>query len=231
MQTDEFIKFLKANKNPEKIEGMENYMRNQFKFLGLQATERRNLSKDYLKQLVNETKSRYSEEHPYDSIIDWETLFILWDLPEREFQLNGIDYLQRVESFLVLEDFEYLKQLVVTKSWWDTVDFLSKNIGAIVVKEPELIDIMKTWSLDQNIWLRRVSILHQLSLKDLRNTHVLEEVILNNIEDEEFFIQKAIGWALREYVKTNTDWVVHFVEGHKEKLRSLSYREAVKNIK
>src|SRR5699024_10608024 len=166
---------------------------------------RRKISKVHMKQLVNGTKSRYSEEHPYDSIIDWETLLILWDLPEREFQLTGIDYLKRVESFLVLEDFEYLKQLVVTKSWWDTVDFLSKNIGAIVVKEPELIDIMKTWSLDQNIWLRRVSILHQLSLKDLTNTQVLEEVILNNIEDEEFFIQKAIGWALREYAKTNTD--------------------------
>src|SRR5699024_7128779 len=151
--------------------------------------------------------------------------------PKRDFQLTEIDYLKRVESFLVLADFEHLKQLVLTKSWWDTVDFLSKNIGAIVVKEPELIDIMKTWSLDQNIWLRRVSILHQLSLKDMTNTQVLEEVILNNIEDEEFFIQKARGCALRKYGKTNTDWVVHFVEGHKEKLRSLSYSEAVKNIK
>jgi len=231
MQIDEFIGFLKANKNPEKIEGMENYMRNQFEFLGLQAMERRSLSKDYLKQLVTETKSRYSKEHPHDSIIDWEVLFILWDLPEREFQLTGIDYLKRVEPFLVLADFEHLKQLVLTKSWWDTVDFLAKNIGTIVIKEPELIDIMKTWSLNQNIWLRRVSILHQLSLKDLTNTQLLEKVILNNIEDEEFFIQKAIGWALREYAKTNINWVVYFVEHHKENLSSLSYREAMKNIK
>lgn len=134
MQIEEFIEHLKANKNPGKIEGMENYMRNKFKFLGLQAAERRKLSRGFLNLLVKETKARYSQEHPDHSVVDWETLFILWDLPEREFQLTGIDYLKRVQQYLVLNDFEHLKQLVLTKSWWDTADFLSKNIGAISLK-------------------------------------------------------------------------------------------------
>ena len=231
MQVEEFIEYLRANKNPDKIEGMENYMRNKFKFLGLQAAERRKLSREYLNPLAKKAKAGYSTEQPDRSVVDWDVLFTLWELPEREFQLTGIDYLKRVQQYLVLDDFEYLKQLVLTKSWWDTVDFLSKNIGAIVIKEPDLIETMKTWSLETNIWLRRVSILHQLSLKEKTNTKLLEEVILNNINDEEFFIQKAIGWALREYAKTDENWIINFIEQYQNQLSALSYREAIKNIK
>ena len=231
MQIEEFIEYLRANKNPDKIEGMENYMRNKFKFLGLQAAERRKLSREFLNALAKKTKARYSKEQPDCSVVDWETLFVLWELPEREFQLTGIDYLKRVQQYLVLDDFEYLKQLVLTKSWWDTVDFLSKNIGAIVIKAPHLIETMKAWSLKTNIWLRRVSILHQLSLKEKTNTDLLEEVILNNMNEEEFFIQKAIGWSLREYAKTDENWVINFSKQYQNQLSTLSYREAMKNIK
>lgn len=231
MQLEEFIKHLRANKNPDKIEGMENYMRNKFKFLGLQAAERRKLSREFLNPLVKETKARYPKEQPDRSVVDWDILFTLWELPEREFQLTGIDYLKRIQQYLVLNDFEQLKQLVLTKSWWDTVDFLSKNIGAIVINEPDLIETMETWSLETNIWLRRVSILHQLSLKEKTNTELLEEVILNNMNEEEFFIQKAIGWSLREYAKTDGNWVINFSKEYQNQLSTLSYREAMKNIK
>lgn len=89
---------------------------------------------------------------------------------------------------------------------------------------------MQRWSLEENIWIRRVAILHQLSLKDETDTSLLTEVILNNIGDKEFFIQKAIGWALREYAKTNENWVRNFVATHKDSLSALSYREATKNL-
>lgn len=230
MQINEFIEHLRKNKNPGKIEGMENYMRNKFKFLGLQAVERRKLSNAFQKELRTETVARYSKSNPDKSIINWDVLNTLWNLPEREFQLVGIDYLKRIEVYLVLEDFPRLKALVLQKSWWDTVDFLSKNIGSLVVKEPELIDTIRKWSLDENIWIRRVSLLHQLSLKEKTNTNLLKEVILNNLDDEEFFIQKAIGWALREYAKTDEVWVIDFVNKYESQLSSLSVREALRNI-
>lgn len=231
MKTKEFILFLRENKNPEKITGMENYMRNQFKFLGLQATERRQLAKDFLKEKRAETKNRTLTSRSQESVIDWSLLYLLWELPEREFQLIGLDYLKRVEQYFVLEDFTHLQQLVLTKSWWDTVDFLAKNIGHLVLKGPTLKKDMEKWSLEDNMWLRRVAILHQLAFKNQTNTALLETVILNNVKDTEFFIRKAIGWALREYAKTNEDWVRQFVQTHEQDLSSLSVREATKNLK
>ncbi|HLR92199.1 MAG TPA: DNA alkylation repair protein [Atopostipes sp.] len=232
METETFIEFLRANKNPKKISGMEKYMRNQFKFLGIQAAERRELARLFLNQLTKKTRERWKNKSDSNqSVVGWETLFFLWELPEREFQLVGIDYLKRVQEYFVLEDLKHLKQLVLTKSWWDTVDSLAKNVGTIVSKEPKLTETMRDWSVDSNLWIRRVSILHQLSLKEKTNKELLAEVILNNVDDEEFFIRKAIGWALREYAKTNEQWVVDFVEINKEDLSPLSYREATKNIR
>lgn len=228
METNEFIKWLRTQKNPAKIEGMENYMRNQFTFLGLQATERRELAAPFLKHQVRETKAIAASSD--GSVINWKLLFTLWEQPEREFQLIGLDYLKRVQSLLVLEDLNNLRQLVLTKSWWDTVDFLSKSIGEIVQHEPILTDEMLAWSLEENIWIRRVSILHQLAFKEETNTNLLHKIILNNIEDNEFFIQKAIGWTLREYAKSNELWVRHFTMEHQNQLSNLSYREATKNL-
>ena len=230
MDTNEFINYLRTQKNPEKIAGMENYMRNQFKFLGLQAASRRKLASGYLKALTSQSKMKATQILPKQTVIDWTALKSLWEAPEREFQLIGIDYLKNMESYLVLEDFEPLKQLVLTKSWWDTVDFLSKNIGRLVLKEPELIQVMLDWSRDENLWLRRVSILHQLNHKEHTNTDLLEEIIINNVSDHEFFIRKAIGWALREYAKTNEQWVMQLVARYSEQLSTLSKREALKNI-
>jgi 3-methyladenine DNA glycosylase AlkD len=222
MKTKELIVKLRQHKNPEKIKPMENYMQNQFQFLGLQAKERRELAKEFLKEQVALANK--------EATVDWEMLFLLWALPEREFQLVGLDYLKRVEKHFILDDLANLRKLVLTKSWWDTVDFLAKNIGALVLKEPELAEEMRNWSLEENLWLRRVSILHQLAFKENTNSSLLKEVILNNLDDEEFFIQKAIGWALREYAKTDEAWVVSFVTSFHQELSALSVREALKNV-
>lgn len=221
MKTTEFIQLFRANRHSEKQKQMEQYMRNQFEFIGLQATERRALAKDFLTLKTNVAK---------ESGINWDLLFLLWELPEREFQLTGLDYLKRVEKLLVLEDLPRLQQLVLTKSWWDTIDFLAKNIGSLVQKEPQLLDEMRAWSLADNMWMRRVAILHQLSFKADTNHELLSEIIINNINEDEFFIQKAIGWALREYAKTNEQWVRDFVSSFQNELSKLSYREATKNI-
>lgn len=221
MKTEEFIQHFRENKNSEKQQQMEQYMRNQFAFLGIQAVERRALAKDFLKVKVAEAK---------ENGIDWELLFLLWELPEREFQLTGLDYLKRTEKLLQFDDFSKLQQLVLTKSWWDTIDFLAKSIGSLVQKEPQLLTEIKAWSLSENIWIRRIAILYQLSFKETTNTDILCEIILNNIDEDEFFIQKAIGWSLREYAKTDEQWVRDFVAEFQNDLSTLSYREATKNI-
>lgn len=221
MHINELIQTFHKNKQPNKAIHMEKYMRNQFSFLGLQAGERRTLAKDFITKKTTEAK---------ESGIDWPLIFQLWELPEREFQLTGLDYLKRVEKSLVLEDLTNLRTLVLTKSWWDTVDFLAKNIGQLVLKEPSLIGEMKTWSVEENIWIRRSAILHQLAFKNLTNSKLLAEIIVNNLHDNEFFIQKAIGWALREYAKTNEAWVKEFISKNQENMSKLSIREATKNL-
>lgn len=230
MKTTEFIEHLRAHQNPEKQKPMEQYMKNQFSFIGLQATERRALSKEFIKARFHETKNRYQIVEPGKSVIDWDLLTLLWELPEREFQLTGLDYLKRVEIFFVYDDFDHFKKLILQKSWWDTIDFLAKNIGSLVKKEPQLVAEIKAWSRAESMWMRRVAILHQLSYKDETNHALLQEIILNNIHDEEFFIRKAIGWSLREYSKTNADWVRAFVAQFQTELSPLSYREATKYL-
>lgn len=231
MKTEEFIKIFRENKNLEKSQPMAQYMRNQFSFLGLQASERRKLARAFLTEKRAEAKNKSMVSDSRTSVIDWNLLFHLWELPEREFQLTGLDYLKRVENYFVLDDFSYLRQLVLTKSWWDTVDFLAKNIGSLVLKEPALMEEMRNWSVEENIWIRRVAILHQLAFKEETNKELLEDVIVNNLSEDEFFIQKAMGWALREYAKTDERWVLKFVEKYRDELSPLSYREATKNIK
>ena len=230
MQINEFIQWLRTQKNPEKIEGMEKYMRNQFKFLGLQANERRQLAQPFLNEQVKMAREK-AKEDTKQSVVDWDLLFTLWEQPEREFQLIGIDYLKRVQNFFILEDFKNLRKLVEWKSWWDTIDFLAKNIGHLALIEPDLEMEMLSWSQEESIWIRRIAILHQLAFKEKTNTDLLSRIILNNLHDNEFFIQKAIGWSLREYAKTDKNWVKSFVTYYQDELSSLSIREATKNLK
>ena len=118
----------------------------------------------------------------------------------------------------------------MTKSWWDTVDLLAKVIGSLVIRIEGYDQIMLEWSKDSNIWLKRVAILYQLSLKEKVDKQILERILVDNLGDNEFFINKAIGWALRNYSKYNPEWVREFIKKNKDNMASLSIREASKYI-
>ena len=118
----------------------------------------------------------------------------------------------------------------MTKSWWDTVDLLAKVIGSLVIRIEGYDKIMLEWSKDSNIWLKRVAILYQLSLKDKVDEIILDKMLVNNLGDNEFFINKAIGWALRDYSKFNPEWVREFIKKNKDNMANLSIREASKYI-
>ena len=123
-----------------------------------------------------------------------------------------------------------MKKLVQSKSWWDTIDFLDRLAGGIIAGFPETRPVILQWSRDEDIWLRRLAIDHQLLRKDQTDQHLLEQILVNNLNQTEFFINKAIGWALRDYSKTNPEWVKNFIRQHHGKMASLSIREASKYL-
>lgn len=203
--------------NPAKAVPMSAYMRDQFPFLGIPTSERKKLSRDFLK-----AKSR--------GVVDWKFIFNCWEQPEREFQYLAVDYLERVATALTPLDIPNLRKIIVTKSWWDTVDGLDAIVGGLALRFPDMNNILLTWSVDENFWLRRIAIDHQLTRRDKTDTVLLEQILVNNLGQKAFFVNKAIGWALRDYSKTNPDWVRGFLKKYGERMSSLSIKEASKYI-
>ena len=206
------------HKNEEQAQKMSKYMLNKFEYIGIKTPERRKIFKNFFKEYKNEEK------------IDWEFVNKCWENKYREFQYVGADYLKNVKDKLTIDDIPKLKHLVLEKSWWDTIDNLDMTIGALALKDSNVNKILLEWSLDENIWLRRIAIDHQLLRKEKTNTELLEKILKNNLGQAEFFINKAIGWALRDYSKTNPEWVKNFIEENKEKMAKLSIKEASKYL-
>ena len=196
---------------------MSAYMRNMFPFLGIKTPVRRKLSGAFIKA---------AKKEPH---IDWEFVSRCWEL-EREFQYLALDYLLAVSKRLVPEDLPRLRELVITNSWWDTVDNLDSVVGDIVLGYPEVKELILAWSTDENFWLRRIAIDHQLQFKDKTDTALFEQILVNNLGQTEFFINKAIGWSLREYSKIDPEWVGGFLDRYREQLAPLSVREASKYL-
>ena len=202
--------------DPEKAKQMSSYMRNQFEFLGVPADRRREASKKQFETAKDENE------------IDWEFVEACWDQKFREFQYAAIDYLTLMQHFLQEEDLEKIEALILDKPWWDTVDNLNRPVGTLVMTYPQLEDKMREWSLSEEIWLHRSAIIFQLGFKKFTNAELLYEIIQNNFDSKEFFINKAIGWALREFSKTDPDSVAGFLREYKHRLATVSYREATK---
>lgn len=162
--------------------------------------------------------------------MDWDFIRACWNNPYRELQYVAMDYLTSMQKNLTPMDIPEIKDLILTKSWWDTIDGLDRIIGNIALSYPDINNTLLAWSVDENIWLRRIAIDHQLHRKDKTNTKLLAEIIINNLGSSEFFINKTIGWSLRDYSKTNPEWVKCFIEKHKKQLAPLSIKEASKYI-
>jgi len=217
MNVEELAKELKALANPDDAVAMKAYMKNKFEFLGVKTPARRKLTKAFFKQHT-------------DSVIDWNFINEAWKNPYRELQYTALDYLEIRKKLLTPSDLPRLKKLAQTKSWWDTIDFLDRLVGSIIARFPETKEIIVAWSCDEDIWLRRLAIDYQLLRKEKTDTELLEKILVNNLGRTEFFINKAIGWALRDYSKTNPDWVRDFIERHRAAMAALSIREGSKYL-
>lgn len=222
--TEENLKIRQIKEQFEKLadenqaKQLEKYMRNQFKFYGLHTPDRRSCYKDLLK----EEKSQ--------KVIDWQLLNEAWQEDEREFQYFVCDYLISMQKFLTYDDIFYIEKFARSKQWWDTIDSLIKPIGYLGLRDSRVDDLMRKWSIDPDFWIRRVAIEHQLLRKDKMKTDLLNEILVNNLNSDEFFINKAIGWALRDYSKTDPVWVKNFIHKNSSRMAKLSVKEGSKYL-
>ncbi|OZI11830.1 DNA alkylation repair protein [Bacillaceae bacterium SAS-127] len=213
------ITLMQAERDKERAEKMSAYMKNFFAFLGIPAPERTAIFREFIKEYGKPT----IEELP-------DIVRALWAMPEREYQYCALTFLEKSLRQLTPEHVPLLEEIALSKSWWDTIDLIaSKFIGHVLRQYPdEQTTWVSRWNQADNMWLNRIAILFQLKYKEKTDVYLLQSIILTHSEQKEFFIQKAIGWALREYAKTNPSFVLQFVEQHS--LPSLSKREAVKNL-
>ena len=197
---------------------MAKYMRNQFDFAGIGSPERRLLGKEALAGLG------VPSEREVGALARK-----CWAKREREFQLFASDVVVARAKHCSPEFLATLRFLVTHKSWWDTVDRLSQAVGQLVLVHPELAADMDEWIDDPDIWVARVAIIHQLGFGARTDADRLFGYCARRARADEFFIRKAIGWALRQYARTDADAVRAFVAAHPE-LSGLSRREALRRI-
>lgn len=211
---------LAQNSDPEKAEGMAGYMRDQFPFYGLQAAERRKTLSKYMSQ---KQRPEYSQ---LKTVIKK-----LWQLPEREFQYFAQELILKYKKDYTEDIIDLFEYMLTNKSWWDTVDQIAKKlVGEYFQLFPEKRDPkIQEWLASGNIWLQRTALLFQLGYKEKTDAQLLFDLIEKLKDIDEFFIQKAIGWALREYSKLEPLAVVKFSNTHQ--LSALAEREALKVVK
>ncbi|MGF2618330.1 DNA alkylation repair protein [Rossellomorea aquimaris] len=218
--SQKLITYFKGHANKDNAEPMKAYMRNQFEFLGIRTPERKIVLRDFLK----ENGAPSLEELP-------EIARTLWKQPEREFQYLALALLDKNRNRLQPEHLSLIEELIVTKSWWDTIDTIAARIAGFVIKKFPVEGgvFLEKWIASDNFWLNRTAILYQLSYKEETDEDKLFSYIKQHASSKEFFIEKAIGWALREYSKTAPEKVAGFIE--EEELRPLSKREGLKHLK
>lgn len=217
----ELRKVFEENANTEIAAGQKAYLKDLFEFYGIKTPVRREITMPFM-----------AREHLPSKNDALEIVKACWEQDEREFQQFGLDFFLKYTKKLEKKDISFLEWLVTHKSWWDTVDMLAtKGAGDYFKKFPEdRYKYVKKWCSQDNMWLRRIAILFQLKYKKDTDLKLLTFAIENNLGSKEFFINKAIGWMLRDYSRVDANWVLDFVASHPE-LSNLSVREATRLIK
>ena len=202
----------------ERADAMAAYMKGVAPFFGVSAPDRRRIQRE----VFNGWKPDERDVIAFARAA--------WDRPQRELQYAACDLLQRRATWLSVGVFADIEWFITHKSWWDTVDSLAPVVGTLVATTPSLTQEMDRWIDADDFWLARVAILHQLRYQLDTDADRLFGYCLRRAADEEFFVRKAIGWALREYAKSAPDAVRRFVDAHDSELSPLSKREARKHL-
>ena len=212
---------LEAVADPEKAGPMAAYLRTDMPFYGVQKAGRVPVMRRLKKEFPPVLRDDYEE-----------AVLALWRLEHREEKYLAIEYARGFDEFVVFESVPLYERMITEGAWWDLVDgTASWLVGRVLLKERTRTEpVMRSWILSEDMWLRRTSIICQLGHKADTDDSLLADACTANLPDTEFFIRKAIGWALREYAKTNPDWVRDYVSRHRQELSALSHREATKHL-
>jgi len=216
---------LRAQADAQQAVPMKAYMLGQFEFLGIRAGPRREALKQALQGLPRFTGTA-------DELLALADA--LWRLPEREFCYVAIDLLVKHHKRLEVSALPGILHLVQTDPWWDTVDGLAGVVGDILLKakatQPDVQRHMDACLVHTHLWVRRVAMLHQLGWRDQTDQARLFRYAQALAPEKDFFIRKAIGWALRDHARTQPDAVRAFLTQHAEQLSGLTRREAGKHL-
>ena len=218
---DEIRKALREAADPVKAAQMRKYMKSEMPFRGVQSPRVKTICR------------RIFPEHPLPGAREWREvileLFVHGEFREERYVALAVAGVKAYRPYQTMTALELYEEVVVTGAWWDFVDDVSKRLGEMLIDYPEpMAASMRKWGKDQNFWKRRASIICQLSLKKDTDVPLLIENMEASMDEVEFFLRKGIGWALREYAKTDPDMVISFVRKHKKRLSPLSKREGLR---
>jgi 3-methyladenine DNA glycosylase AlkD len=206
------------NADFERAEKQAKYMKNKFVFFGLPSPVRKKLQAPFLvKKYLPQKKEAF------------KICRELYQKPQREFHYFSVELLEKYQKQIEEKDIELFEYLITHNSWWDTVDFIAVNlVGNYFKKFPKKKEhYINKWLQSNNLWLQRTCLIFQLKYKSDTDTELLAYSIQKLLNTKEFFINKAIGWALRQYTRINSNWVIDFVE-NTPNLSNLSKKEALR---
>ena len=212
---------LSSRADPEKAKGMQAYMKTDMPFHGVQKAERAPILRDLIRTF------------PPSDRLEYEALVLaLWEQPHREEKYLALGLARHFKTYVTPVSLPLYRRLIVEGAWWDLVDEIATHlICDLVVDHPaEAWPEVDTWIDSEDMWLRRSAIICQVGAKEHTDADRLFDFCARRAFEQEFFIRKAIGWALRQYARVDPEAVVGFVTEHREDLSALSYREATKHL-
>lgn len=217
---NELIKEFSRAANPEIAEKQSAYLKNKFECYGLMTAERRDIQKPFLAKTFLPPKDEA-----------FKLIKTLWNKPQREFHYFAQELAYKYKKQAEPTDIELFEFLITNQSWWDTVDMIAtKLVSNYFIHFPEKqAQYIQKWLDSGHLWLKRTAIIYQLPYKEKTDLKLLEYAINQQLGSKEFFTNKAIGWALRDYSRIGPDWVIQMTE--KYPLSNLSKREALRLIK
>jgi 3-methyladenine DNA glycosylase AlkD len=213
---------LNSVSDPEKAPRMQAYMRTDMPFYGVQKAGRTPILRDLVKRYQPQDAGEYRK-----------LVVGLWNLEHREEKYIALGAARHFKAFVRPDQIDLYRKLIAEGAWWDLVDEVATQlIRSLVVEFPaEVWDVVDDWADDPDMWLRRTALICQVGAKERTDSERLFRFCAACAHEEEFFIRKAIGWALREYARTDPVAVAGFINTHLDQLSGLSYREGSKHIR
>jgi 3-methyladenine DNA glycosylase AlkD len=215
---------LRAVADPARAPGMQAYMKSSMSYLGVTSP------------VAKAALDAVWKAHPLPDRRSWEaTVRALWDTATHREERYAAVALTGQRDYVPYQDPQALdlyRHLITTGAWWDYVDEVaSRRVGPILAAYPgEVGPMMRAWATDDDLWLRRTAVICQLGAKAGTDLDLLTTAIEANLDGRDFFIRKAIGWALRQHARTDPDWVRAYVAAHEDRISPLSRREALKHL-